>query len=129
MSQALTVLPVIFWGVIVLSVLVFAHEAGHFLCARISGVRVTEFFLGLPCRFHLSKRSRTRGTEYGITPILLGGYTRICGMSGSGNEYLASILAGVQNMVVLLLRSLRPKLAAHWMRLMKLWPYSLTGLQ
>ncbi len=96
MSQALTVLPVIFWGVIVLSVLVFAHEAGHFLCARISGVRVTEFFLGLPCRFHLSKRSRTRGTEYGITPILLGGYTRICGMSGSGNEYLASILAGVQ---------------------------------
>lgn len=96
MSQALTVLPVIFWGVIVLSVLVFAHEAGHFLCARISGVRVTEFFLGLPCRFRLSKRSRSRGTEYGVTPVLLGGYTRICGMAGQGDKYLAPLLAGVQ---------------------------------
>ena len=96
MSQALTILPVIFWGVIVLSVLVFAHETGHFLCARACGVRVTEFFLGLPCRVRLSKRSRTRGTEYGVTPVLLGGYTRICGMAGEGDKNLASILAGVQ---------------------------------
>lgn len=96
MSQALFVASVVFWGVVVLSVLVFAHEAGHFLAARACGVRVTEFFLGMPCRARLSRRSRTRGTEYGVTPILLGGYTRICGMSGEPGGHAAEVLACVQ---------------------------------
>lgn len=33
----------LFWGVVVLSLLVFVHEAGHFLSARLCGMRVTEF--------------------------------------------------------------------------------------
>ena len=35
-------LSVIFWGVIVLAVLVVVHELGHFIAARAFGVRVTD---------------------------------------------------------------------------------------
>ena len=74
------VVSAVFWGVAVLSLLVFVHEGGHFLAARACGMRVTEFYLGMPCRHHLARKSRTYGTEFGVTPILLGGYTRICGI-------------------------------------------------
>lgn len=73
-------LTAIFWGVILLSSLVFVHEAGHYLAARAFGMRVTEFFLGMPCRWRISHKSADHGTEVGVTPVLLGGYNRICGM-------------------------------------------------
>lgn len=85
-----------FWGLLLLSVLVFIHEGGHYLAARAFGVRVTEFFLGLPCRWRLSHKSRSHGTEIGVTPVLLGGYTRICGMEGTAEDHLAEALACVQ---------------------------------
>ena len=40
------VVLMVLYIVIVLSVLVFIHEGGHFLAARAFGVRVTEFMLG-----------------------------------------------------------------------------------
>ena len=92
MSGLLGVIWTVFWGVLVLSVLVFVHEGGHYLVARALRVRATEFFLGLPCRLKLSRRSRKVGTEFGVTPLLLGGYTRICGMEGAGDELLAPAL-------------------------------------
>ncbi len=82
----------VFWGVLLLSILVFVHEGGHYLLARLQGVRVTEFFLGMPCRFRLAWTSKKTGTTYGITPILLGGYTRICGMEGEQDELLSKAL-------------------------------------
>lgn len=96
MTQVLGVLSAIFWGVLVLSVLVFIHEGGHYLAARAFGIRVTEFFLGMPAPWKLSRKSEKYGTEVGITPILLGGYTRICGMEGDDDEALADVLAFVQ---------------------------------
>lgn len=86
----------IFWGLLILSVLVGVHEGGHFLAARACGMRVTEFYLGLPSRFHLAKKSKKYGTEFGITPLLLGGYTRICGMENTGDEHLAAVFSYVQ---------------------------------
>ena len=93
MSTVTNVVSAVFWGVLVLSVLVFVHEGGHYLAARALRVRATEFFLGLPCRVKLSRRSRKVGTEFGVTPLLLGGYTRICGMEGADDELLAPTLA------------------------------------
>lgn len=87
------VISAVFWGVLVLSVLVFVHEGGHYLAARAFRVRATEFFLGLPCRWKISRKSRKVGTEFGLTPLLLGGYTRICGMDGEADELLAPALA------------------------------------
>ncbi|WP_072499582.1 site-2 protease family protein [Olsenella phocaeensis] len=96
MSAGVGVLSSAFWGVLVLSLLVFVHEGGHFLAARACGMRVTEFFLGMPSRWRLSWRSPRIGCEFGVTPLLLGGYTRICGMEPLEDELLAPCLSLVQ---------------------------------
>lgn len=95
MSAAMGAVSAVFWGVVLLSSLVFAHEAGHYLAARAFGMRVTEFFLGMPCRWRISHKSRSHGTEVGVTPILLGGYNRICGMEGTLDELGAKVLGCV----------------------------------
>ncbi|MBF4809562.1 MAG: site-2 protease family protein, partial [Lancefieldella parvula] len=92
----LAILSPIFWGLLVLSLLVFVHEAGHYGMARLCGVRVTEFFLGMPFKYKLSHKSKKYGTEVGVTPLLFGGYTRICGMEGQLDELLPQALMSVQ---------------------------------
>lgn len=98
MEQALAVLGAIIWGFLLLSILVFVHEGGHFLAARLFGVRVKAFYLGLPCKIRLHHESKKLGTDYGVTPLLLGGYTAISGMEPVQNNHLAIILAYVQQM-------------------------------
>lgn len=88
-------LSALFWGALVLSVLVFVHEGGHYLAARAFDIRVTEFFLGMPCPLRLSHKS-DHGTELGVTPILIGGYTKICGMEFDEDELGPKVLAIVQ---------------------------------
>lgn len=90
------VIVTIFWGVLLLCFLVFIHELGHFLAARAEGVRVSEFFLGMPCRFRLAWKSKRLGTEYGVTPLLIGGYNKICGMAGDVDDVAESVFAYVE---------------------------------
>lgn len=85
----------VFWGVLLLSVLVFVHEGGHFLAARACGVRVTELFLGMPCRFNLHFTSKRNGTTFGVTPLLFGGYAAICGMDPQAVPCAPAVLAAV----------------------------------
>ncbi len=93
METILGVLGPIFWGLLLLSVIVGVHEGGHFLAARACGVRVTEFFLGMPCRFNLHHVSKRIGTKFGITPILLGGYAAISGMDPTKAPRASELLA------------------------------------
>lgn len=80
-------------GIAILSVLVFIHEGGHYLASRAFGVRVTEFMLGLPGPNIGFKRGETK---FGITPILLGGYARVCGMEpGPMSPHLEPVLAAL----------------------------------
>ncbi|MGK2351673.1 M50 family metallopeptidase [Cutibacterium sp. V947] len=66
---------IVFFGLIILSVLL--HECGHFIPAKIFGVKVTEFFAGFGPKIW----SFTRGeTEYGFKWLPLGGYVRLVGM-------------------------------------------------
>ncbi len=95
MQILFSVLSSVFWGLLTLSVLVFVHEGGHFLAARACGVRVTEFFLGLPCRFNLHRSSRRIGTKFGVTPLLLGGYAAICGMDPTDTPDMDRVLAAI----------------------------------
>lgn len=84
------VLIMIICAVIVLSILVFIHEGGHFLTAKMFGVRVTEFMLGLPGP-HVG--FKFKGTKFGITCIPLGGYARVCGMEpGNIKPHLPEVL-------------------------------------
>ena len=86
-------LAAIFWGVITFSLLVVLHEGGHMLTARAFGVKVHEFFIGLPGP---SLSFLHKGTRYGVTAIPLGGYVRIAGMEGDpGDPLLEPMLAYV----------------------------------
>ncbi len=68
------------WTYVVLGLmlLVFVHELGHFVVARLVGAKATRFLVGFPP----VALSFTRGeTEYGLGAIPLGGYVRIVGMN------------------------------------------------
>jgi membrane-associated protease RseP (regulator of RpoE activity) len=58
--------------------MVMFHEAGHYLAAKRSGMKVTEYFLGFGPRIWSFRRGET---EYGIKAIPAGGYVRIIGMN------------------------------------------------
>ena len=62
--------------VIVIGVLVFVHELGHFLAARLCGVGVEVFSLGFGPKILKRKKGRT---EYCISAIPLGGYVKMTG--------------------------------------------------
>jgi regulator of sigma E protease len=68
---------VYFLGVVGLLVLVFVHELGHFVAARLVGMRPTKFYIGFPPA--VVRRVRG-GIEYGIGAVPLGGYVKIPGM-------------------------------------------------
>lgn len=64
-----------------LSILVIVHEFGHFIFARIYGVRVEKFYLFFDAWFALFRyKPKNSDTEYGIGWLPLGGYCKISGM-------------------------------------------------
>lgn len=66
----------ILWAVVVLSVLIFVHELGHFLVAKRAGVSVLKFSLGFGPKIFGFTRG---GTEYLLSAIPLGGYVKMLG--------------------------------------------------
>ncbi len=64
---------------VVLSLLVFVHELGHFLMAKKMGMKVEEFGFGFPPRVFGIKKG---DTTYSINWIPLGGFVKIKGESG-----------------------------------------------
>jgi regulator of sigma E protease len=67
--------------IISLSILIITHECGHFLFAKIFGVKVEKFYLFFNPWFSLFKyKFKKNGTEFGIGWIPLGGYVKISGM-------------------------------------------------
>lgn len=66
--------------VLSLLVMIVLHEFGHFVAAKRSGMKVTEFFVGFGPRVW----SVTKGeTTYGVKALPLGGYCRIIGMTSA----------------------------------------------
>ncbi len=64
------------------SVLIFVHELGHYLAARLTGVRVERFFVGFDI-FGLALKKEYKGTVYGIGILPLGGY---CALAGQNDD-------------------------------------------
>ncbi|NTU70378.1 MAG: PDZ domain-containing protein [Coriobacteriia bacterium] len=88
MNEALSA---ILWGIPTFSLLVLLHEGGHFAVARMFGIKVHEFMLGLPGP---AIRFRGKKTTYGVTAVPLGGYVRIAGMEpGPEDPLMADALA------------------------------------
>src|SRR5579862_7849971 len=74
--EALSFLRAIVAGAIVLGVLVLVHEWGHFIAAKLCGVRVDVFSIGFGNRLWGVKRG---DTDYRISALPLGGYVRMAG--------------------------------------------------
>lgn len=62
--------------ILILGLLIFVHELGHFLAAKRSGIKVEEFAFGFPPRLFAIKRGET---EYAINWLPFGGYVRMLG--------------------------------------------------
>ena len=80
--------------IVLLGVLVFVHEFGHFIIARLCGVKVTDFAIGFGkqlCGF-----TDKHGTNWKICAIPLGGYCQFLGDSngasaGENDEVISSL--------------------------------------
>ena len=70
------------WPVLVvilgIVVMIFLHELGHYLTAKWSGMKVTEFFIGFGPKIWSFRRGET---EYGLKVVPAGAYVRIIGMN------------------------------------------------
>ncbi len=62
--------------ILVLGVLVFVHELGHFLMAKLFGVRVDAFSLGFPPKL---LHKKIGDTDYRLSVVPLGGYVKLFG--------------------------------------------------
>jgi len=69
--------------ILVVSILVFVHELGHFAVARLLGVGVEEFGFGLPPRVFGKK---IKGTLYSVNWLPIGGFVKLTGEDDEGNH-------------------------------------------
>ena len=77
MEVALEILSYIFWVLVAIMILVFVHEMGHYLFAKLFKMKVERFSIGFPPKIV----GKTIGeTEYVIGATPLGGYVKISGM-------------------------------------------------
>lgn len=96
--------------IIILGLLVFVHELGHFIMAKRAGMRVDEFGFGFPPRLIGIRRGETM---YSINWIPIGGFVKILGEDGSDSadprsfsnknfwQRFSVLIAGVSMNVVL----------------------------
>src|ERR671937_339301 len=61
---------------LLLGFMVLVHELGHFVLAKLAGIRVEEFGIGFPPRLLALRRGET---EYSLNWIPLGGFVRMLG--------------------------------------------------
>ncbi|MFQ5664173.1 MAG: RIP metalloprotease RseP [Terriglobia bacterium] len=118
----------VFWilvGVFVLGLMVLVHEWGHFVVAKLFGVRVEIFSIGLGPRLFGRKRG---DTDYRLSAFPLGGYVRMAGdnpaerRAGVPGEFLSKprwqralvVLAGPTTNVLLAIVLLAGLYAVHY---------------
>ncbi|UCC73090.1 MAG: RIP metalloprotease RseP [Gemmatimonadota bacterium] len=81
--------------VIVLGVLIVVHEFGHFITAKLAGIAVPRFSIGLGPRVW---GFRSGETEYVISALPLGGYVKMAGMGE--DEALETLEGGKSDLEV-----------------------------
>ncbi len=68
---------------VILLLLVIVHEFGHFIAAKLTGMRVDEFAFGFPPRLWGKKKGET---TYSFNTLPLGGYVSIYGENGEPDD-------------------------------------------
>ena len=77
------ILTTIILFLLILGVIVFVHELGHFIMAKLYDVKVEEFALGFPPKICGFKKGET---EYSLNSVPLGGYCKIMGEDGEEKD-------------------------------------------
>lgn len=72
-------------GILILSVMMFVHEAGHYLTGRLLGFKIIEFSLFMGPVL-LSKTSKKTGIKYSLKLFPIGASVRFHGEEGMGEE-------------------------------------------
>ena len=94
---AITILLFVF----ILCSLVVIHEFGHFVLARLFGIRVHEFGIGFPPR---AKVLRDRGeTLYTLNWLPIGGFVRLEGEDGDSDDPRSFVVASLPKKLLVLL--------------------------
>ncbi len=70
-------------SIIIFGLLIFVHEFGHFIAARMTGISVLEFAIGFGKELLTWKR---KGTRYSLRLFPLGGFCRLLGLGGEQEE-------------------------------------------
>lgn len=70
--------------ILILGILVFVHELGHFLFAKLFKIRVDEFGFGYPPK--MFKMFSWRGTSFTMNWVPFGGFVKIFGEADDGSE-------------------------------------------
>jgi regulator of sigma E protease len=76
----------ILWAALGIGLLIFVHELGHLLAARLAGVRVEVFSLGFGPRL---AGVVFRGTDYRLSLVPFGGYVMVAGQDPGDRRYPA----------------------------------------
>ena len=81
----------VLWNIVVLllilSVLIFVHELGHFITGKMCGVHIYEFALGMGPKV-LGFRRKNDPTEYTLRAFPIGGFCALAGEEGEDDENL-----------------------------------------
>jgi regulator of sigma E protease len=72
-----------FYIIPILGILIFIHEVGHFVAARMCGVKVEEFGMGIPPKLFGWMRN---GVLYSVNAIPFGGFVRVKGEDGENMD-------------------------------------------
>ncbi len=71
------------WAILIFCILIFIHEFGHFITAKLSGMTVHEFSVGMgPKIFGFEKKY----TKYSLRLIPFGGYVKLEGEDGDSDD-------------------------------------------
>lgn len=74
-------------ALLLLGILVTAHEGGHFLAARLTGIPVSEFAIGMGPKL-LGWHSKKHGTQFSLRLIPVGGYCAFVGEDDADGSHM-----------------------------------------
>ncbi len=71
----------ILYAILIFGLLIFIHELGHFIVARLCGVKVLEFAIGMGPKL-ISWKGKKNGTRYALRLFPIGGFVNMLGENG-----------------------------------------------
>ena len=71
----------ILYAILIFGLLIFIHELGHFIVARLCGVKVLEFAIGMGPKL-ISWKGKKSGTRYALRLFPIGGFVNMLGENG-----------------------------------------------